>query len=330
MQRMANGILLIGFYIIASGCSSQYHRQCSPYPTSPHDNVIDQTYIHKYGVTIPQDDWIDRGEEGKVVSTLKDGAVVTKNYSEGELEGETTYTFPHSEAIQIIETYAQGRLVKERENLPSGAPKKQIEYQSPDIKTVTAWYETGTPHYRELYKKGRLIEADYYNSNNQVESRIDHGEGKRVNRNEFEQLISTDDFKNGQLSLKTTYYANGATKEIISYQNGQVHGLKKIYLPDGEPRAIEEWSDDKQQGITIVFQNGEKIAEVPYVNGIKDGVEKRFSDGVYLVEEITWEDGVKHGPCYNYLGGDAHVTWLYQGKEVSQFQFCRLVYPHMR
>ncbi|MGA8164873.1 MAG: hypothetical protein WB791_07620 [Waddliaceae bacterium] len=330
MQRIHTGILLIGFYIIISGCSNNHGRQCSPYPTSPHNNVIDQTYIHKYGVTIPQEEWVDRGEEGTVVSTLKEGVVVTENYAKGNLEGETTYTFPNSETIQFIETFSGGQLVQERENLPSGTPRKQVEYLPSDVKTITVWYESGAPHYRELYKGDRLIEADYYDANNQVESRIDQGQGKRINRDEFEQLISTDEFNNGEKILSTTYYSNGAIKEIIPYRDGNIHGQKKIFLPDGEPKAMECWENDQQHGITVVFQNGEKIAEVPYINGLKQGVEKRFSDDDHLVEEITWRHGLKHGPCYRYLGEDTHVTWVYHGREVSQLQYCRLVYPHMR
>lgn len=317
--------LILGVGIVASACSNRYCDDCYPY-----GRVVSETYVHRYGVNVPKTEWTTRGRSGQVVSTLNTGVVVTKNYLDGTLEGETTYTFPHSKAIEKIETYSQGSLIKERENHPSGVPQRETEFLLPNSRVITVWYEDGTPHLRETYENERITVAEYYTTQNQIESRIDNGEGYRINRDEFGQILSTDNFEQGQIVQRTVCYPNEAPKEVLSYRNGKVHGQKKTFLPCGEPNTIEEWVNDKQEGVTIVFQNGEKAAEIPYVSGEKNGIEQRYRDGQYLVEEISWKNGKRHGPCCAYIGEDKHVSWYYQGGEVTKAQYDRLTHPVRR
>ncbi|MFQ5729463.1 MAG: toxin-antitoxin system YwqK family antitoxin [Waddliaceae bacterium] len=163
-----------------------------------------------------------------------------------------------------------------------------------------------------------------------MESRSAQGEGNKVERDDFGRLLFIDKFENGEKVLRTTYYPNEAPKEIIPYVDGKVCGLKKTFLPAGEPVTIEEWSENYQDGITTVFQNGEKIAEVPYVKGVKNGIEERYRDGQFVAEEIPWKNGRKHGPCYCYIGEGSHVSWFYEGNEVTKAQYDRVTRPSMR
>ena len=66
---------------------------------------MDCSYRHRYGVEIPYENWQENGSTGQVVTTLKNGVVVKKNYVQGILDGDTFYTFPHSEKIEKVETY---------------------------------------------------------------------------------------------------------------------------------------------------------------------------------------------------------------------------------
>jgi len=171
------------------------------------------------------------------------------------------------------------------------------------------------------------MEADYYTLNNQVESKIDGGNGFRTNRDEFGQMISKDKFERGLIVMRTAYYPNGAPKEIVPYYQGKISGQRKTFLSGGEPRTIEEWSDDRQEGITVVFQNGEKIAEVPYLNGVKNGVEERFKDGRFIAEEVNWKNGKRHGPSYQHVGEDTHISWFWEGQEVNKRHYDRMTNP---
>src|SRR5690606_18588493 len=108
-----------------------------------------------------------------------------------------------------------------------------------------------------------------------------------------------DKLEEGILVERTLYYPNGTPKEHVTYNNSIIDGLKKTYLPDGEPATVEEWDNGYQHGLTIIYQHGEKFAEIPYNRGRKDGIERRYRDGKDLFQEVTWVEGLE-GPTRNY------------------------------
>lgn len=292
------------------------------------DNVVKQTYIHRYGLEVPGEAWTESGKDGTVISILATGVKMTKSYAGGQLDGPTTYTYPHSETIEKIETYSQGILVSEVSHFSSGVPKKEVQYIAPTEQKITFWYENSTPRSIERYKDGLLISGDYYNADHKVESHVADGNGTRMVRDDYGLVISSDNIVNGKIATSQVLYPNGAPRETIPYANGVIEGQKKTFLPAGEPNSIENWVAGVQQGVTLVFQNGEKIAEVPYINGHKEGVERRFRDGGQkLVEEISWKDGIQHGPAYTYVEGAKSVSWHYQGRPVNKSIFDRLSRP---
>lgn len=309
-------LALTGAVLLGSSCS-----RYPSYPSMNGEEIVDNKYIHKYGVMVPPEDWSQRGENGKVVSTLKNGVVVTRNYSMGTLNGETTYTFPHSETIEKMETYVEGNLKTELTYYSSGIPMKEIQYISPVFQNVTVWYETGSPQLREKYKDSFLVEAEYFNPLNQVESLVDSGNGTRINRDQYGQFLSTDTIEHGDVISKTISHADGTPKEVIPYLNHKVHGLRKTFHPGGEPHTIEEWVENKQHGLTTFYQNGEKISEISYAAGKKNGVERRYRDGTDVVEEISWKEGVKHGPAVTYVGDIQKTDWYYKGKSTSKVNY---------
>lgn len=288
---------------------------------SQQPEVVNNTYIHRYGVEVTPKDWNQRGGSGQVVSTLRNGVVVTKTYANHELNGLTTYSFPHSDRIQRTEEYENNVLVKEVNHFPSGEPKEQTSYLADGRKSLTCWYENGKVLFNEDYNGEQLAEGEYYSNDGKVEARVENGNGERLRRDVYGNLISRDQFENGYLATVTTYHSNGTPKEVTPYVRNIVQGLKRSYLPDGEPNTIEEWFDGTQTGITTLYQNGEKIAEIPYVNGIKNGLERRYANGTRVVEEINWVSGVIHG-TYNTLVGDKIQTdWYHKGKRVSKNTF---------
>lgn len=288
-----------------------------------YSDVVDETYLHKYGVEVPADYWTESGQHGAVISTRNDGVVVTKSYTAGILDGETTYTYPHSDKIQKKEMYDQAKLVKELDYFHDGTPQHEIVYTLPtQMREVTFWYTTGAPKSHEWYDGDSLLSGEYYNSTNQRDSFVDNYEGTRVNRDDYGQLISQDTIQRGQLVLSTTFHSNGSPKEMIPYQNGVVEGYKRTFHPGGEPNTLEQWSRGLQNGITIVYQNGEKYAEVPYVNGNKSGVERQYKDGTIVVKEISWDKDNMHGPSKTYVGNTiSKVDWYFRGKPTTKVDF---------
>lgn len=282
------------------------------------DNVVCETYVHRYGVPLDRQDWSARGQHGQIVTTRKDGVIVAKNYNYGVLHGETTYTFPHRDDIHKKEWYEEGELTQEEWNHSNGMPQQRVVYHSPSQQTHVVWYESGVPHCKEEYEDGQLVQGEYFSLSNQVETKVEAGHGVRTRREANGQLLSLDEFQDGQMKLRTTYHANGAPASLTPYVNGKAEGKKCTFLPGGEPNTIEEWRNDVQQGNTIEFQNGEKYADVPYQNGQRHGVERRYRNGNTLTEEVSWVRGQRHGPSYSYIGNDKKVSWYVQDREVNK------------
>jgi len=282
------------------------------------EDVVCQTYVHRYGVPLEAEDWLARGKHGQVVSLRKDGVTVTQSYDAGVLDGECSYTFPHRDIIHKKECYVQGNLVEETVHYSSGMPQQSIVYHHPN-QIVTTWYENGAPQSKEEFADGKVVTGEYYNLSNQIESRIEDGHGLRTCRNDQNVVEYVDTIHDGEMVQRTTYHPNGAPATAATYLNGQIEGERRTYLPAGEPATIETWTGDCQHGWTTEYIYGEKVAEVPYVKGQKHGVEQRFrDDGQFLVQEVTWVKGKQQGPCTSYVGNTKHVDWYFANRKVNK------------
>lgn len=279
------------------------------------DEVVCET-VHRYGVPLEPDDWSARGQNGQVVSMRKDGVAVTRSYEAGVLHGDCSYTYPHRDVIQKKEIYNSGELAEEFAYYPNGLPQQQISYEAPTRQSLVTWYENGVPQCREEMENGSLVRGEYYNPNYQIESRVDESCGMRTCRDGLGQMQSLDTIEGGQMVLKTTYHPNGSPAAYTPYNNGIIEGQKRTFHPGGEPSTIEEWNSNIQHGSTTVFEHGEKWADVPYVNGCKHGIERRYRDGQTVAQEVTWVQGQQHGPSYSYVGNSSQTDWYFRGRRV--------------
>lgn len=306
-------ILIAGAIVI--GISSCMRRNLDS------EEVIDQSYIHRYGVTIQPEEWSASGQTGQVVTTLKSGVVVTKGYSGGDLDGDASYTYPHSDLLERTETYELGKLKQENHFYRNGTTSKQIVYATPQSKLVYHWYDNGAPKSVETHENESLAKGEYYNLDHQSDSRVENGKGIRTMRDPFGLMVSQEVIESGTATLSKTFYPNGNVKQQIPYENGQIHGLVKNYQPDGVPSSLETWQGGERTGPTQIFENGELVAEIPYIRGVKDGMEKRYRNGKVLVEQISWVNDVRFGPSTTYIGNVTKTDYFYQGNLVSKAAF---------
>lgn len=305
-MRLKQQLFLAGLLLTVTACQTQRH-----------DDIVRETYVHRYGVELPRSDWEARGQDGMVRSVRKDGVMVTSTFEAGVLHGETSYTFPHSNVIQLREFYDHGNLAREVQNFTTGTPYQETIYSSPTHRKETTWYDNGVPQAKEEYENNSLVEAEYFTFENHKESSVSDGNGFRVRRDRFGTMISRDEIQDGKIVTSTTYHPNGSPKSVTPCQEGTPQGSRRTYHPDGAPDTIEDVNNGCQDGMTTVFLNGEKYAEVPYQAGNKQGVEKRYRNGTDLVEEVTWVNGQKHGPNNSYVGNTVKTDWYYQGNSVS-------------
>ena len=307
-KMLSTAFVVLVFSCVLSSC--QARRPAA-------ETVVAETYVHSYGVPLPQEEGKERGENGRIVTLRQDGVEVTKTYVRGILHGECSYTFPHKSTMAKKEYYRQGELSQITDFYTSGMPKQQVTYQG-DTLLITRWYESGAPQAKEEVLGDLVQNGKYLDLSQEIEVEVVQGEGKRVRRDGYGLLESIDQISEGAMILSTTYHPNGIPAAITPYVQTVVEGQRKTFSPAGEPLSIETWVRGKQHGITFIFENGAKVSEMPYVQGKKQGVEKRYRDETQLVQEVSWVNNQRHGPTYSYLGGTTQITWYFRDQEVSK------------
>ncbi len=313
-MKIINTLLLALLCITATSCCRNRCR----------DEIVCETYVHRYGLTVPAEEWAEQGETGQVLTTLKDGITIKRNYANGQLHGETSYSFPHRETIAKVAIYDNGRLVREEEFFPSGLVCRQVDHEQ---SAVREYYNQGTLRSLEETSGENLLRGKYYNLSENVESSVEDGEGKMTLRDDYGQLIAVCTVADGEIVEKTTFHPNGMPHAVEPYVNGVIHGIRKTFLPGGEPLTVEQWQYGAPNGVTAVYEQGEKVAEVPYINGQKNGLECRFVNEVTVVEEINWQDDMRHGPSTRYVEGKAFTDWYLNNSKVSKGYYDQRVGP---
>lgn len=300
---------------------------CNNNTTTSAENksVVVERYVHKYGYAVSKEEWNSKNYPGQVIKTLDNGVTVTSSFEDGQLHGPSTYTFPDSQTVEILNTYSRGTLVKEMRYDMKGLPIQEIVHLSPKRTSTTVWYEEGMPRSIEETVAGtELVEGQYFTKAHELESRVERGRGVRTIRDNSGLLLAKEAIEGGFITEKTTFYPNGNPEMIAHFASGVLHGTKKTFSSSGEPKAIEEWSYGQLNGPSVYFKNGCKHLEISYKQGVKDGEEIHYIDGKTLSQKVSWAKDRRHGPSTHYVDGQAHTKWYYEGMLVSHDRFDEL------
>lgn len=281
---------------------------CATTAYRPASDVVQQNFIHEYGLEIPQADWVARGSNGEVITIKNSGVIVRSHYQNGLLHGDTTYSFPHSDLVERTERYNQGQLEAEVDHFASGVPSVEKIHRGGDRQEVISWYEDGTPRSTEHLVGDRLVSGEYFSPSHEIESRICSGTGMRIRRGVMGELLSHDQIAQGELIQRITFDVTGHPKEITPYHEGKIHGLRRTFLPGGEPNTNEQWVNGLQHGMTTQYRNGQKYAEIPYLAGQKHGTERRFRNGEEVCEEVRWRFNERYQNSRFYLTESARES----------------------
>lgn len=285
------------------------------------DQVISQTFVHKYGFETTEEDWEAREKDGQVVTVLKNGVKVTSSYESGKLHGPTTHTFPNSSIIEKLFVYDQGTLLKESINDVTGMPIREEVYEFDQRKIVTLWDEKGVPLSVEEYNGSLLTEGKYFTPEHELEASVEAGVGRRVKRDRTGLLISSDEIAEGIIQSRTTFHPNGNPHTVSHYHDYQLHGEQLKYTASGKPLMQLNWDHGVLNGDKIIYRNGLKVAVIPYVAGEKNGIELHFDDLGNLTAEIEWRSDKKHGTTKLHTEEFTDTEWFFNGQSVSADKF---------
>lgn len=305
-------------FLSAIACAGALATGCQSHNSG---DILSQQFVHKYGFNVSEDEWQERAQDGQVITMLKNGVRVTRSFENGQLHGPTTYTFPHSGTIEKILSYDQGVLLKELVQDSSGVPISEEIYEFDDRKIITFWDEKGTPLSIEEYDGDVLQEGKYYTPEHDLEGQVDIGSGTRVKRDRTGSLLSRDLIANGTIAERTSYHPNGQIHTISHYHDYQLHGEQLKFTASGKPLMKLNWDHGILNGAKTIYRNGSKIAEIPYINGQKHGLELHYDDLGHLAAEIQWKNDKKHGKSLFHSEDATETDWFFKGQAVTEQKF---------
>jgi antitoxin component YwqK of YwqJK toxin-antitoxin module len=294
---------------------------CGCHQNKTESDVVSQRYVHKYGYSVPKQEWETGNYPGQVITTLRDGITITATYEGGLLHGSSTHTYPHSQIIETYYLYNQGNLVKEIVYDIKGIPLREVIQLSPTRHTQTLWYEDGSPLSIEEYVGRELLEGQYFTLTNELDSSVEKGNGLRTRKNREGSLLSRDSIESGYMVKREAFYPNGAPEALSYYHMDQLHGEQKNFAESGEPLSIVEWVHGELNGKCTYFKNGAKFLEISYLNNEKNGLQVNYTPDGIISQETLWENNKRHGPTTYHVDGNLHTEWYYDGREVSYEEF---------
>ena len=79
-------------------------------------------------------------------------------------------------------------------------------------------------------------------------------------------------FKDGMFAgTETGYYENGNIKYVLKTDNGELSGNQLEYNSDGTPKT-----ENMHGTLTLYYESGAKMADVPFVHGVQNGLVKTY------------------------------------------------------
>lgn len=294
--------------------------------TKPPEPIVQRSFYSSYGPKIAKNDFEAQGKTGEVVEVTKSGIEVRRNFVDGILHGTSSWSFPNSTIVYQFEEYENGELMGKGINYETGILQLEEQYAPQDIKVVRAWYEEGSPRMSEDYRGDKLVRAQYYTNNGDLESAVEKGTGSKITRAKDGVIVSRDQIVGGLSVVREEFYPSGMLYQVYSLRDGLKNGLCKVYLESGQPSRLEMWSQGLLDGNQTLFENGLEIAQVPYTRGVREGIERRFMPGTdQVVQEISWHQDKRHGPTTTSVDAVQVVECFWRDQKVTPEQYQGLV-----
>jgi len=124
------------------------------------------------------------------------------------------------------------------------------------------------------------------------------------------KLISQSEQKeDGTLhGVTKSYIENRLFSEEI-YDNGVLHGTRKIFYADGSLEILENYKNGKIDGTYMAYHpNGKEMLKAIYVDGSMQGLVTSYFDDGKVKEEVTFINGEENGPFVEYYP-NGNIEW---------------------
>jgi antitoxin component YwqK of YwqJK toxin-antitoxin module len=119
----------------------------------------------------------------------------------------------------------------------------QVNSDKPYSGKAIEYYDNGQAEFIETYKKGRIVQTEYYSSNGALQTKSFYKDDEQTGVEEY--------YENGQLAYKASFDENDTGLEEEYYENGQLE--YKATYKNGNLIQEEEY-----------YKNGKKIDESNY------------------------------------------------------------------
>ncbi len=113
-------------------------------------------------------------------------------------------------------------------------------------------------------------------------------------------------YQNGILVSRKTFFYNGRKRKVETYSNGMREGEWREYdetSSDTLPALIEQYRDDKLNGLVQRYKNGRMTEEANYLNGRLNGQLRRWDFNGNLGLEENYSSGQLNGESTYFENG---------------------------
>ncbi len=188
-----------------------------------------------------------------------------------------------------------------REYYPNGYTRSIIHYIKDVEDGLSSYYnQDGTitmdVEMKDGKKNGRM-RTYFFTGNREMECfyKDDKLEGKQTYFDQLGNRVTEINYKNDIAEgAYTTWYSKTETINGLNamrcsgqYKNGQMDGHWTYY--DENEMPVGEADFQQGSGTMIIYVNGEKAKETPYVNNMKEGDEKEFDREGNVLKTTTYQ-----------------------------------------
>lgn len=230
------------------------------------------------------------------------------NYSQGSLEGMTTYFHPNSQIWKRI-PYAKNQLEGTAEMFRSnGELLQQISYFQGERHgpSVRYWEGQQLASYED-YCRGKLENGQYFDKQGNLLAEVKHGAGYRAIFGK-ENIQELQEFIDGSLEGEVKVFnQEGRLKRIYHVKNGIKHGEEVEYYDrffassaHPQPKLSFYWYEGKIQGMVKTwYSTGVLESQKEMSNNVRNGVLTAwYRDGNLMMIEEYDNDKLMRGDYF--------------------------------